>query len=267
MKGAIEFLGLFFDPLSKAEVEQWIAARDANSPFAYLVTPNVDHVVRLSTRSGAIHHAYRNADLCLCDSRVLKRLAGACGVGLELVTGSDLVEAMFSNVVQPGDRICMIGGSSNQVFKLQMLYPHVTIMHHEAPMGLLEDEAARLRAVEFASSAKARFTLLGVGSPQQELIASEMGASGQVGGTVLCIGASVEFLVGEQSRAPRMVQMASLEWFWRLIHSPRRLARRYLIDGPTIFPIVLRWYLTKSTTRSDKSREKNVLAATRLVED
>lgn len=259
MTAAIEFLGLFFDPLSKTEVEQWIGGRDANSPFAYLVTPNVDHVVRLSTQSGAINHAYRNADLCLCDSRVLKQLAGACGVSLELVTGSDLVEAMFDQVLQPGDRICLIGGTSSQAFKLQLLYPHVTIMHHEPPMGLLEDSAARLRAVEFASAACARVTLVGVGSPQQELIASEMGATGQVRGTILCIGASVEFLVGEQLRAPRLVQKASLEWLWRLAHSPRRLAKRYLVDGPAIFPLVLKWYWVKSVANRSESRKKKTL--------
>lgn len=240
-KPSVEFLGLNFDSVSSAEVERWIAGRDENSQCAYIVTPNVDHVVRFSKNSGAVRNAYFNADLCVCDSRVLKKLARSCGIELELVTGSDLVEHVFQRVLKPEDRICLIGGTAQSAFKLQLLYPALHFVHHEPPMGLLNNAGKRAAAVEFAGTACGRLTLLGVGSPQQELLASEMAASGKVRGTILCIGASIEFLVGEQVRAPRVVQMVSLEWFWRLIHSPRRLARRYLIDGPAIFPIVMKW--------------------------
>jgi len=241
LKPPVEFLGIRFDSFSSVEVERWIAGRDGNSPCSYVVTPNVDHVVRLAKDSGTIRDAYFNADLCVCDSRVLKHLARSCGLDLELVTGSDLVEHIFQRVLQPDDRICLIGGSAQSAFKLQLLHPALHIVHHEPPMGLLNNAGARAAAVEFAAAAGGRLTLIGVGSPQQELLASEMAASGKVRGTVLCIGASIEFLVGEQVRAPRVVQMISLEWFWRLFHSPRRLARRYLIDGPAIFPIVMKW--------------------------
>ena len=241
LKPPVEFLGLNFDSWSSAEVERWIAGRDENSLCAYVVTPNVDHVVRLAKQTGPVLDAYCNADLCVCDSRVLKKLAQTCGVDLELVTGSDLVEKLFQRVLRPGDRICLIGGTATSAFKLQMLYPALHIVHHEPPMGLLNDPEARAAAIDFASATGGRLTLVGVGSPQQELLASEMVASGKARGTVLCIGASVEFLIGEQIRAPRVVQMVSMEWFWRLFHSPRRLARRYLIDGPAIFPMVLKW--------------------------
>jgi exopolysaccharide biosynthesis WecB/TagA/CpsF family protein len=246
MKAATEFLGLKFDGWSRGDVERWIAERDENSRCAYVVTPNVDHVVRLAHESEPVRYAYSHADVCVCDSRVLKRLAQSCGISLELVTGSDLVEKIFHDLLRPDDRICLVGSSAQNAFKLQLLYPSIHILHHEPPMGLLKNADARAAAIEFASVAHARLTLLAVGSPQQELLASEMAASGKVAGTVLCIGASVEFLVGEQARAPRVVQMVSLEWFWRLAHSPRRLARRYLVDGPAIFPMVLKWHWDNS---------------------
>jgi hypothetical protein len=46
------FLDLEFDTPSEAEAERWLAARLVNSSFAYVVTPNVDHMVRLD-RGGA----------------------------------------------------------------------------------------------------------------------------------------------------------------------------------------------------------------------
>src|SRR5699024_6244545 len=45
------------------------------------------------------------------------------------------------------------------------------------------------------------------------------------------VGASFAFLSGEQRRAPALLQRAGLEWLHRLAQEPRRLGRRYLIDG------------------------------------
>jgi exopolysaccharide biosynthesis WecB/TagA/CpsF family protein len=50
-----------------------------------------------------------------------------------------------------------------------------------------------------------------------------------------CIGASIDFLTEKQRRAPVWVQQAGLEWLYRLLSDPQRLARRYLIERPRIF--------------------------------
>lgn len=44
---------------------------------------------------------------------------------------------------------------------------------------------------------------------------------------VLTCGGWLGFLVGEERRAPRLMQRWSLEWAYRLAQNPRRLARRY----------------------------------------
>lgn len=43
-------------------------------------------------------------------------------------------------------------------------------------------------------------------------------------------GALFDFLSGKALRAPRWVQRLRMEWFFRLLQEPRRLARRYSID-------------------------------------
>jgi N-acetylglucosaminyldiphosphoundecaprenol N-acetyl-beta-D-mannosaminyltransferase len=53
-------------------------------------------------------------------------------------------------------------------------------------------------------------------------------------------GAAAEFLVADRRRAPAMVQRLGVEWAWRLASEPRRLARRYLIDGPPSYWLVRR---------------------------
>ena len=236
-----EFLDLRFDTQTMAEIENWIAGRDAASPFAYVVTPNVDHMVRLPGLPPEVRRAYADADRCLCDSRVLARLARAAGVALTVVPGSDLSARLFDRVLKPGDRACLIGGRESDPALLEAQYPGIEVVQHRPPMGLRGDPAARTAAVDAAVRAAARVTLFAVGSPQQEMLAHEMAARADARGTGLCIGASVDFLTGAQTRAPAAFRRLGAEWAWRLLSDPRRLARRYLVQGPAIFPMVWRW--------------------------
>lgn len=234
------FLGLDFDTPDVAAVVAFLEGRRADDPFGYIVTPNVDHMVQID-KDPALRPVYQSALLCLNDSRVLARLARFHGVSLSVVPGSDLIVALFGSVLQDGDRLCLIGGSDTLASELRARYPRIVLVHHVPPMGLRRDASARADAIAAAASANARFTLLAVGAPQQEILAAEMAAAGTVRGTAFCIGAAVDFIVGAQVRAPRIVQRAGMEWFWRLAGSPRRLGRRYLVEGPRIFRIAMRW--------------------------
>lgn len=235
-----EFLGVQFDQLSEPQVIERLRLVTAETPFGYIVTPNVDHIVRLSHEESdpAIEAAYVKADLCVCDSRILASLARLRGIKLTVVTGSDLSAALFESEIEPGDNIAIVGGSADLVERLSDRYPHVEFVHHSPPMGLRRNVAAQTAAARFITEAKCRFTFLAVGSPQQELIAARVvGASG----FGLCIGAALEFLTGNQVRAPKAMRRTGLEWAHRLASDPRRLWRRYLVEGPRVFQLAWRW--------------------------
>jgi N-acetylglucosaminyldiphosphoundecaprenol N-acetyl-beta-D-mannosaminyltransferase len=72
------------------------------------------------------------------------------------------------------------------------------------------------------------------------VLAAAIASTREATGVGLCIGASLEFLAGAAQRAPLWVQHAGLEWLYRLGKEPRRLARRYLRDCPSVFPMLLR---------------------------
>ncbi|MBW6526688.1 WecB/TagA/CpsF family glycosyltransferase [Sphingomonas sp. RHCKR7] len=241
------FLGLRFDPLDTDAAVTWLRAARADSPFAYVVTPNVDHIVRLDAAGreeptgAALWRAYEGAALTLCDSRVLARLARWCGVTLPVAPGSDLTVRLFDEVARPGDRIAIIGGDSTLLAALRERFAALDIVQHVPPMGLLRDAAALEAAAAFGRDSRARFLLLAVGSPQQEIVAARIAALAGAGGVALCIGASLDFIVGRQRRAPRLVQRLGLEWAHRLASQPRRLWRRYLVEGPRIFRLARSW--------------------------
>jgi len=239
-----DFLDIAFDILPENALVARLQSVSAEDPYQFLVTPNVDHVVRLhqpDTALPGLAEIYRAADYCLCDSNVLALLAKWRGVDLPVIPGSDLTSRIFSEILRPGDRIAIIGGDESTRAQMASKYPSLDIVQHIPPMGLLRDPEARKAAAEFIASQRPRFTFVCVGSPQQELIAAEAAALHGVGGLALCVGASLDFLTDRQKRAPRLVRRMKLEWAHRLMTNPRRLWRRYLVEGPAIFILAYRW--------------------------
>lgn len=234
------FLEVGFDKLTLDEVVEELES--SSQQYRYVVTPNVDHMVRLHSQ-GRFSTIYEDADLCVCDSQVLRALAWLAGIRLTLVRGSDLTARLFENTIKPGDRIGVIGGSREMLELLGKNCPGVEIVHHDAPMGLATNSGARTAAARFIAKTGARFAFIVVGSPQAEMIANEARNLPGSTGTALCVGASLEFITGERKRAPRWARRIGLEWAHRLADDPRRLWRRYLVDGVAIFPLFVRWLI------------------------
>ncbi|MCB4858168.1 WecB/TagA/CpsF family glycosyltransferase [Sphingobium sp. PNB] len=249
--GKISFLDFDFCDLSVADALAAILERPAGSPFAYVVTPNVDHVVRIQRRRSDLWPAYRSAWLCLCDSRILSRLAANAGVKLPAAPGSDLTAALMADALSPGDRIAIVGGSTSLIASLREKLPAVDFLHLNPPMGFAANPSAFAEARDFLVQARARFAIIAVGSPQQEMLAWHVARTGKAVGTALCVGASLEFLTGEQVRAPGWMQAMSLEWLFRFLSNPRRLWRRYMIEGPVILPIYRKWLSRRLANGSD----------------
>lgn len=240
----VDFLDVAFDVLPSDQLASRIDAVSSDSAFQYLVTPNVDHLVRLHRRGAdvpGLAEAYRHADLCVCDSKVLARLAKWRGVTLPVITGSDLTASLFEGVIKDGDRIAIVGGDEAMLDDLRARYPAVRFAQHCPPMGLMRNPDARRAAAEFIAREQARFTFICVGSPQQELIAAEASRMEGGRGMAFCVGAALEFITGRTKRAPRLARRLGLEWAHRLITDPRRLWRRYLVEGPAIFLLAYRW--------------------------
>lgn len=234
----VNVAGMPFDLLTVDEVDRLITERPGSEGFRYVVTPNVDHVVR-SARSG-YRGLYEAAWISVCDSRILARLSPIIGIRFpEVVTGSDLTRRVFEQYLDQGEQVTVIGADEAAISKLAHLYPHLVLRHHNPPMGFIRNEADVLKAVDFVLSNPSRFVFLAVGSPQQELLAQRLARAG-ARGIGLCIGASILFIAGVEKRAPVWMQRMSLEWLFRLIQNPRRLWRRYLIENPFVFFLVLK---------------------------
>lgn len=239
-----QFLELAFDPIGTEEAALVIAARAHRlEPFAYVATPNVDHIVRLD-RKPELRPLYADAWLNLNDSRILEFFAEVSRVFAPAAPGADIVELLFRNHIGRDDTIVVIGGSNAIVQEMRHRHGLRDVRWFDAPYGLKDDPTARAQCVTFIRDNPAPFVFLAVGSPQQEMIAHETMKSGGAVGVAICCGAALEFLSGQTKRAPGWMRANRLEWLHRLTSEPVRLWRRYLLDGPRIFDIWRRWSAT-----------------------
>jgi N-acetylglucosaminyldiphosphoundecaprenol N-acetyl-beta-D-mannosaminyltransferase len=229
---SVTLLGLDFDDLDVGDVVRSLISRPPASNFAYVVTPNADHMARLK-RHPRLRLVYDAAWLRLLDSQMLNNAARGLGlVAPRVATGADITAALLDAV--PGQPIAIIGLDPIYLPALAAAYPQHEFLHHAPPQNLLQDDLGFRRARDFAVRAHAGFTFIALGSPLQEMLAYAIAQQPAARGIGLCIGAALEFRAGTLSRAPIWMRRAGLEWLHRLRQNPKRLARRYLLDDPPV---------------------------------
>lgn len=240
------FLNTAFDRIGFDTALERIAMRRPRAPFAFVVTPNVDHLVRMK-HDRALAPLYAQAWLTVCDSRVLELLAFMSGESVDVTPGSDLTEALFETAIDRDEPVVVIGGSQAVIDGVRARYGLTDLRWHEPPMGLRQKPDAIAACAAFVAANPARFVFLCVGSPQQEMIAEACLERGDCTGVGLCVGASLDFLSGQARRAPHWIQRLRLEWLHRLSEEPARLWKRYLVEGPKV--LVLWWEWRKARAR------------------
>ena len=150
------------------------------------------------------------------------------------VTGADLLPRVLLMAQRSGHRVGFLGGTpaTQEQLKrrLRQQVPNLVISGMWAPDA---NQIARVSPHIAGAIRAARTDILVVclGKPRQERWVVDHGAS--TGARIfLPFGAAAEFLAGTKRRAPQWMQRTGLEWLYRLSREPRRLARRYLIQGP-----------------------------------
>jgi len=269
----IWFLNSAFDKIDLDVALTRISERKASKPFAFVVTPNVDHLVRLETDT-VLATLYAQAWLTVCDSRVLELIGRFSGERIDVTPGSDLTARLFDKVIDPNETVTIIGASSDVIDAVTARYGLTDVRWHEPPMGLRHNREAIEGCARFVAENPARFIFMCVGSPQQELVAEACLDRGDCTGLGLCVGASLDFLGGKTERAPEWMQRSRLEWLHRLVSAPRRMWRRYLVDGPKVFLLWRRWRkaqrellaLEKALSDPQKLRERALHLRIRALE-
>ncbi len=199
----------------------------------YLATANVDFLVQ-SRHDAELHGILEKAHLVVCDGTPLVWLSKLLGRALpERVAGSDLVPQLLARAEAEGWRVFFLGGEpkvlSKAIANVEARHPGIQIAGAFSPPFAPLDRMDHETICQHVREAKPDLLLVSFGCPKQEKwIARHYEALG----VPVCIGvgATIDFLAGAVKRAPRWMQVAGLEWVFRLAQEPRRLLKRYATD-------------------------------------
>jgi N-acetylglucosaminyldiphosphoundecaprenol N-acetyl-beta-D-mannosaminyltransferase len=236
-------------PEALLTIERWLD--EDRRDFRFVVTPNVDHIVRLNQLED-FRAAYRAASLVLADGKPVVLASWILGRPLpETVCGSDLIPALFEHYTQRGGaplRVFLLGAAPGVAdlakANIEKRWSGVEVTGtYSPPFGFENSPNECKNIIDIISKSNPDLLVVGFGSPKQELWVHRHADELPVK-VALCAGATIDFLSGKKSRAPIWMRRISLEWLYRIMLEPRRLTGRYAYDT-FVFPRLLATELWK----------------------
>lgn len=196
-----------------------------------LATINLDHVVKIA-QDPVFRRAYAAHSHVTADGRPIVWLSRLAGVPVGLIPGSELVEPVAELAAELGVPVALMGSTEPALERagaaLEARYPGLQIVARIAPpMGFDALGPDAQTCIDQLASSGARLCFLALGAPKQELFAARAAEALPETG-FLSIGAGLDFLGGDQTRAPVIIRKLALEWLWRLLGNPRRMFGRYM---------------------------------------
>lgn len=213
-------------------LEAALRARVASGEGFALATLNLDHLTKLRA-PGPFRNAYDAQDLVCADGNPIVWCSRLAGRPVELMPGSDLIVPLCRLAAELDLPLGLFGSTEESLegaaAALQARVPGLRIACRIAPpMGFDPASGAADAVLRRMEADGARLCFLALGAPKQEMLAARGRAVTPALGFA-SIGAGLDFLSGQQSRAPAWVRRLALEWLWRLLSSPARMARRYAL--------------------------------------
>lgn len=231
----IALRGVAIDALTEAQCVDHVLAELAQGRGGWVVTPNLDHLRRL-VHEPSFRELCSRASLVVADGMPLLWASRLQRTPLpERVAGSNLIWSVSRAAAQQSRRIFFLGGDPGTAEAAARILvercPGLVACGTVCPPPGFELDSAQMQALRSGLiAARPDIVYVALGSPKQERLIAEL-KERLPQAWWLGIGISFSFVSGDVRRAPAWMQTIGLEWAHRLAQEPRRLARRYLVDG------------------------------------
>lgn len=236
MTASVEILEMRVDAVSPAEAVRRIVEVGGGG---CVLTPNLQHL-RAYRRRPAIREAFERCDLVVADGMPLVWASRVQGTPLPgRVAGSDLVLLLAEAAARHGRSLYLLGGAPGTADaaaeEMRARFPGLRIAGTRCPpLGFesSEDELAAIR--RHLQTRTPDIVYIGLPLAKQVLL-MDLLREAAPDAWLVGVGVSFSFVTGDVRRAPAWVQRGGLEWLFRLSQEPRRLGRRYLLEGLPFF--------------------------------
>jgi len=203
----------------------------ATGRFAHLIGVNADKLLQMRDMP-TMDAIVRRCEIVNADGASMVMAAKILGVDIEeRVAGVDLMWELCGLAERNGHSIYLLGAQPEVVDKaadvLSSHYPALRISGlHDGYFSEQQFDSV----ISEVSSASPDIVFVGITSPKKELLIERFRKAGVVG-VFVGVGGSFDVVSGKIARAPRWVQKANLEWFFRMTKEPKRLLRRYVVGN------------------------------------
>lgn len=241
----MKFMNTEVDNLTMDETLNAIDSLIQQNKSAYVVTPNVDHIVQLE-RGGKLVEAYKNADLILTDGKPLIWISQWYKTPIkEKISGSDLFPLLCKMAAEKNYSMFLLGAAEGVANKaaqnLIAKYNQLNIVGtYSPPLGFENDEFEMKKIEKLIKNANPHILIVGLGCPKQELFIfqnrQKLGVPISLG-----LGASIDFEAGNIKRAPKWMTNHGLEWLFRITQDPKRMTKRYFVNDLVIFKLAFKY--------------------------
>lgn len=207
--------------------EYTIAKRGCLITYAHL------HTLALATKDEAVARTLNCCDICYCDGIGVSYMSIlTTRQWLPKVTANNFIDKLINLASVHRFRIAIIGGRSDTISSASEYFRQrgaVIVYTRDGYFNETESDGVRRELTDIEPD----LILIGMGQDRQERFAFSL--KQLLPRTVLfCVGGLFTFIAGEEWPCPIWMRKIGLEWTIRLASSPRRLRRRYLLEGPSL---------------------------------
>ena len=227
--------GITFHAVTESQCLSHILGSLDRGQGGWVITPNLDHLFR-ARRDAAFREMISQADVVVADGMPLIWASKLQGTPLpQRVAGSTMTVLLSREAAAHGRSIFLLGGEPGAAElaaeNLKQQFPATRIAGIACPDFGFEKDPRRMQEItRQLVAASPDIVFVALGSPKQEYLIRDLRE--QLPATWwLGIGISLSFISGHVKRAPKWMQACGIEWVHRLLQEPRRLAKRYLVDG------------------------------------
>lgn len=241
----IKFMNTNIDNLTMTETLNEIDKLIQEKKCSYVVTPNVDHIVRLE-KDEELQKVYKNASLILTDGKPLIWISKWYKTPIkEKISGSDLFPRVCQLAANKNYTMYLLGAAEGvadtAARNLMKKYPGLNIVGtYSPPFGFEKNEQEMNKIKTQIQDVHPDILIVGLGCPKQEKFmyyhCKELGVPISFG-----LGASIDFEAGNIKRAPRWMNNHGLEWLYRFSKEPKRLFKRYFVDDLKIIQVARKY--------------------------
>jgi N-acetylglucosaminyldiphosphoundecaprenol N-acetyl-beta-D-mannosaminyltransferase len=195
----------------------------------HIVTADASMLV-MAQEDTALRTIIAGADLVTPDSVGILWAARRCGRPLrERVSGVEIVERLCARSASKGFSLYFLGAgpgiAAKAVARMQAKYPGCRIVG--ARDGFFQESEVEGIVAEIYNC-QPDVLCVALGIPKQEKwIAAHRDRLGVP--ALIGVGGTFDVLSGNTRRAPRILQMARLEWLWRVLANPRKIDKVLLL--------------------------------------